>query len=471
VTVLDDLTAADRRPSFSVGLVERLARGLGRFSRRGFLVRTAVVGSALAIDPAGYVLRPQPAYSRVCGPSSSCRDGYTVFCCTVNNGRNSCPPGTFSAGWWKARDSSWCGGGYRYIVDCNATCSSCSSGCGDDHICSSSCWSCSCRCGPTGTCDQRKHCCNGFRYGQCNTQVTCSGGVACRVVSCVPPYKWDNCTTTSLVDNATAEHGAPCLQGPGRILDRYDALGSNGSSLGASKGPERHVGDGRGRYVDYEHGSIYWTVSTGAHAVVGVARSVWMDVGGPRGVLGYPRGERVYDDDGAWIQQFEKGVLGDTTHSATSVLNGVPYGRWRALGAQAGVLGYPMSNRLSRGEGRWVQWFSGGAMADTTHSSTAYITGALHARWRELGEATGVLGCPVGDPRAGRDGRGTGQTFEHGQLWGLDGDPPHLLTGAVLDRWVADGGETGVWGYPLADQETSAGGGGQVRCERGVLVV
>ena len=105
-------------------------------------------------------------------------------------------------------------------------------------------------------------------------------------------------TTTSLVDNATAEHGAPCLQGPGRILEKYDALASNGSSLGASKGPERHVGDGRGRYVDYEHGLIYWTVSTGAHAVVGVARSVWLDAGGPRGALGYPRGERVYDDDG-----------------------------------------------------------------------------------------------------------------------------------------------------------------------------
>jgi uncharacterized protein with LGFP repeats len=295
--------------------------------------------------------------------------------------------------------------------------------------------------------------------------------VACRVVSCVPPYKWDNCTTTSLVDNATAEHGAPCLQGPGRILDRYDAMGANGSVLGGSRGPERHVGDGRGRYVDYEHGSIYWTVSTGAHAVVGVARSVWMDVGGPRGVLGYPRGERVYDDDGAWIQQFEKGVLGDTTHSATSVLNGVPYRRWRELGAQGGVLGYPMTNRLDRGDGAWVQWFSGGAMADTRHSTTAYTTGELYRRWRDLGEMRGVLGCPVSDPRAGRDGRGTGQTFEHGQLWGLDGDPPHLLTGAVLDRWVADGGETGVWGYPVADPEDAPGGGRQVQCERGTLRV
>ena len=39
--------------------------------------------------------------------------------------------------------------------------------------------------GSTATCDQRKLCCNAFRYGQCNTQVKCSGGVHCRVVSCV----------------------------------------------------------------------------------------------------------------------------------------------------------------------------------------------------------------------------------------------------------------------------------------------
>ena len=469
MTALDDLTAADRRPSFSVDLVERVARRLGRFSRRGFLVRTAVVGSALAIDPTGYVLKPEPAYSKVCGPSASCRAGYTVFCCTVNQGRNTCPPGTFSAGWWKAADSSWCDGGYRYIVDCNATCSRCSSGCGDDHICSKSCWSCSCSCGPTDTCDQRKHCCNGFRYGQCNTHVKCSGGVACRVVTCVAPYKWDNCSTTSLVDNSTAEHGAPCLQGAGPILDKFDAMGSNGSVLGASIGPERSVGDGRGRYVNYEHGSIYWSASTAAHAVVGVARTVWLKAGGPRGVLGYPRGERVHDADGAWVQQFEKGVLGDTLQSSTTVLYGVPYRRWRGLGAQAGVLGYPTSSRLSRDGGRWVQWFTGGAMADTTASSTAYVTGRICARWRELGEAGGILGCPVADPRRGTDGRGTGQVFERGQLWSVDGDTPHPITGALLDRWLADGAEVGRWGYPVADEESSSVGVSQIRCERGVL--
>ena len=29
--------------------------------------------------------------------------GWTVFCCTINKGVNACPPGSFAAGWWKAR--------------------------------------------------------------------------------------------------------------------------------------------------------------------------------------------------------------------------------------------------------------------------------------------------------------------------------------------------------------------------------
>ena len=38
-----------------------------RTSRRGFLVRAGLVGTALAVDPTGYVLRPGIAYAAVCG--------------------------------------------------------------------------------------------------------------------------------------------------------------------------------------------------------------------------------------------------------------------------------------------------------------------------------------------------------------------------------------------------------------------
>ena len=182
-------------------LVGRLSRS-GRqvpaergHTRRSFLTRVAVGGSALAVNPFGFILKPGTAYASVCGDGAACADGWSVFCCTINNGKNSCPPGSYLAGWWKADNSSFCGGKARYYLDCNAICPT----------------SCTCYC-PTGTCDNRRTCCNQFRYGQCHQEIACYGPVVCRMVSCTPPWQFDPaCTTTSATDNKTATHTAPCV--------------------------------------------------------------------------------------------------------------------------------------------------------------------------------------------------------------------------------------------------------------------
>jgi hypothetical protein len=57
--------------------------------------------------------------------------------------------------------------------------------------------------------------CNYFRYGQCHQEIATSGPIACRVVTCTPPYATDpSCSPVSAVDNATAEHSAPGLLPP-----------------------------------------------------------------------------------------------------------------------------------------------------------------------------------------------------------------------------------------------------------------
>ncbi|GAA4348476.1 LGFP repeat-containing protein [Angustibacter luteus] len=465
MTTLQEATTAS---SPTMRLVERVSNRLGRFSRRGFLVRTAVVGSAIVVDPRNYVLTPMTASAAVgCGPAASCAAGYTVMCCTINKGVNACPPGTFAAGWWKAADSSWCCGGYRYITDCNASCSKCTSGCSDDNICSSGCWSCSCKCGSKSTCDQRRVCCNAFRYGQCNTHVKCSGGVACRVVSCVAPYKWANCTTTSLSDNATAEHNAPCLQGCSPISRKYDALGSLGSPLGASTGPDRAVGDGIGKYVNYQHGAISWRPENGAHAVFGYAYTVWVAQGRERGSLGYPRGDKVVTS-GKWVQYFDKGGIADTASSATALVLGVAYGRWRQLGGYSGVLGYPITNRVVSSD-RWIQYFEHGVIADTTSSVTAYLSGTSYTVWKALGGEKSALGFPVKDRVVSSD-RWI-QYFERGVIADTTSTTTQSVTGAVFTRWKQDGAETGRWGYPVGPATAVDGGGTQQAFEGGVLTV
>jgi hypothetical protein len=176
--------------------VERLAAGIDRrASRRGFLARVGIVATALAFNPGGFLLRPRSAYASVCGEGSSCSTGWSVFCCTIAGGRNECPPGSFVAGWWRADGTSFCTGGTRYYIDCNARCDS----------------PCSCGC-PSGTCDNRRTCCNQFRYGQCHQEIGCYGPVVCRIVTCTPPWIWDrSCTTAAAVSNGTGTHNAPCL--------------------------------------------------------------------------------------------------------------------------------------------------------------------------------------------------------------------------------------------------------------------
>ena len=199
--------------AFTNWLVRRSSKALERgTSRRGFLIGSAMVGSAVAVAGVDFVARPGTAYAAITPSDCAtgfCTDGYTEFCCAINNGVNACPVNTFAGGWWRADSSSFCGGGTRYYIDCMQTCCGPASGyCANGYCFCQACVECQC----PGGCGTRRVFCNYFRYGQCHTEIPTSGPIACRVVSCVPPYAvaGNACLTTPAVDNSTAEHAANC---------------------------------------------------------------------------------------------------------------------------------------------------------------------------------------------------------------------------------------------------------------------
>ena len=198
----------------------RLAESTSRFlakrsPRRGFLAKTAVVGSALAVAPKDFITKPGTAYAQVCSCSGSrcncsqlCCDGYTEFCCTIY-GTNGCPPGSLYGGWWRVSGSNFCGGSNRYYLDCHNPCDGCA--CGASGICSGSCNGTACGCA-LGSCGNRKAGCTHFRYGQCNRDIECLGPIVCRVVTCSAPWQLDgSCSTSSRTDEATRNHDRACL--------------------------------------------------------------------------------------------------------------------------------------------------------------------------------------------------------------------------------------------------------------------
>jgi hypothetical protein len=192
-------------------LSERIARSVGallerRISRRGALARAAVAGSAFAVAPVRYLIRPGTAWAVVLpGDCSSglCTDGYTAFCCEIESGRNTCPAGTYIAGWWKCTNYQNGGlceqEGVRYYLDCNRIPGATFPG--------------GCQCA-NGDCGNRRVDCNHFRYGQCNTQVQGTTEVVCRLVICQNPATITdmNCNGTEMIDDNTCTHEAGCLR-------------------------------------------------------------------------------------------------------------------------------------------------------------------------------------------------------------------------------------------------------------------
>jgi hypothetical protein len=515
VSTLEDLNAG---PGGMAGFVSALSRRFRPVSRRDVLVGATVAATALATKPREYALTPVAAYATICGPGNTAASGWTVFCATVNKGVNTCPPGSFAAGWWKAADSSWCGGGYRYIVDCNASCSKCTTGC-SDNMCDAKCWSCSCGTGSTATCDQRRICCNAFRYGQCNTQIKCSGGVHCRVVSCVAPYRWTSCTTTSLVDNRTSEHSAPSLPVWSAITSKYHTMGEQRSFLKASTGPQRAVGDGRGQYVTFQGGRIWWSSRTGGRSMTAFVDSVFMANGGPQGALGYPTSDKVtgrpdsgwiqtFENGaitdsastttqlvwgvrwpvwkregreaghlgypiaatqslpGGWIQRFQQGAIVDSTATTSQAVWGVRWSVWQQAGRETGPLGYPVAGREDLGNGAWIQRFQTGAITDSTATTTQVVSGAIYATWVANRLDKGVLRFPTAPLVT--ESRGSHQTFQGGELWALGSGPARRVYGEVLTQWKAAGGSNGRYGYPLTDT-TASGSGLTCRFEGGTI--
>lgn len=426
--------------------------------RRSFLVRAAVVGAALAVNPLRFVLRPGTAYAQVCGGGTGCGTGWTVFCCTVNGGANTCPPGSFAAGWWKADASAFCGGAARYYIDCNRLPSQ-----------PGACGCVRCHDG-NGGCDRRRYCCNVFRYGQCHLEIGGVTPVVCRVITCTPPWQWDPaCSTSPRTDNRTGSHSAPCLPGPGAgpIAVKYQDLGMVGSPLGRQVGVEEDA-PGGGRRVTFERGQIHWRGDLGAFGSWGAVHRAWLDDrGGPGGELGYPRRDTRSEAGGGASQDFEIASLYWSERTGAHRVQGAILEQYRRRNGPAGNLGYPVSDEEPAGQGGRRNRFEGGTVTWRQDLGAHAVFGGIHEKWRALGADEGFPGLPwTGEQR---DGAGVVQWFTGTVIFWSPSTGAHEVHEPVLSGYQAAGGPNGGIGFPTSDVEDLPGGGLVSRFERGTV--
>ena len=142
-------------------------------SRRGFLIGSAMVGSAVAVAGCAPGTQPGDAvqpHHRLRAAGSAPTGGPSSAAPSTTGSTRARPAASPAAG--GAPTSPRFCNGTRYYIDCMQNC------CGPN-LGNGFCAGCTeCRCG--GGCDTRRIYCNYFRYGQCHQEIGISGPIACR---------------------------------------------------------------------------------------------------------------------------------------------------------------------------------------------------------------------------------------------------------------------------------------------------
>jgi LGFP repeat len=146
------------------------------------------------------------------------------------------------------------------------------------------------------------------------------------------------------------------FQAIGLIRDKWTQLGAENGPLGCAlmnETPTREIKiEDKGRYNDFEGGSIYWHPRTSswhpvpqAYMVTGLIRDKWKDLDAEMSILGYPvTDETDTPDRTGRYNHFEHGSIYWTPATGAVEVWGGIRERWAELRWERGFLGYPVSS-------------------------------------------------------------------------------------------------------------------------------
>ena len=238
----------------------------------------------------------------------------------------------------------------------------------------------------------------------------------------------------------------------GAVLNTWKAQGWEGGPLGYPIAEmECGLANG-GCSQDFSGGSVQWSPGTGARAVSGDILDSWQGLGGEMGPLGYPTAERSCGlTNGGCMQSFSGGVVYSASGTGAYAVSGGVLASWQALGRQAGPLGYPTAEMAcGLADGGCGQTFAGGAIYWSPSTGAHAVSGGTMGVWQSLGAQNGLLGYPTGGMFCGITAGGCGQFFTGGVVYWSSSTGAHAVLGAIRDTWRSRGWEGGPLGYPTA---------------------
>lgn len=257
----------------------------------------------------------------------------------------------------------------------------------------------------------------------------------------------------------------------GEIGAAYDRRGATASSLGFPVSDEAGTPDGVGRYNTFAGGSLYFSPWTGAHVVQGEIRNAWGARGFESGPAGYPVSDELRTPDGVGrFNVFTGGSIYWTPATGGHLVKGDIRAAWGANGWETGP-GYPITDevRTPDGQGAFTVFSRSASIYWSPATGAHVVKSGIRDKWAALGYEAGVAGYPVTDEKVTPDGAGRYNDFSKGvSIYWSPTSGAHAVDARTRDQWQRLGASAGRLGYPVTDTR-AVPGGVQTEFERGSI--
>ena len=201
----------------------------------------------------------------------------------------------------------------------------------------------------------------------------------------------------------------------GAIGAAYQAEGGPEGPLGLPTSGETATPDGKGRFTQFQNGAIYWSPTTGAHAIRGGIRAMWAEQGAERGPLGYPTTDEITNPNKPGVVQgFQGGTVYWSEETGPKVVKGAILNAYREAGAENSELGYPATDEISLTGGAFTRFQGGYIYWSPRNGAHVIPRGPVFEAWGTVDYERGRLGYPTSGLRNTRDGQV--MDFERGRI-------------------------------------------------------
>ena len=198
----------------------------------------------------------------------------------------------------------------------------------------------------------------------------------------------------------------------------------------------------------FQYGQIHWSPSTGARFTRGAIQQYWSAHGWQNGWLGWPTGDELTVKGGA-SQTFQHGTVFWSNATGAHAVKGGILGEYANIKYEQGILGFPATDELKLNGGA-SQVFQYGQIHWSPRTGARFTTGAIQQYWSAHGWQNGWLGWPTGDELTVKGG--ASQTFQHGTVFWSPTTGAHPVVGTTLSKYAAARYEQGQYGFPVEDQ-------------------